>query len=249
MRVALLGDVHANLPALEATLRHARQNRMDAIWNLGDFVGYGAFPDEVIQCLRANQALSILGNYDRKVLKVKEKAAEWQAHKLPEKWLAFKWSYDHLSQASREYLHSLPECLRLNIESQRILLVHGSPDSREEHLTPATPEQRLEELAEQAGAAIVLCAHSHVPFARQVRDTWFVNPGSVGRSDDGDPRASYAILSFSSGSFQVEFYRLVYDTARAAAAIRQAQLPESFAQMALLGRNLDWINAHPNQAS
>ena len=248
MIVALLGDVHANLPALEATLAHARQNNVDAIWNLGDFVGYGAFPEEVIQSLRAAQAISILGNYDRKVLKVKEKAAEWQARKLPEKWLAFKWSDDHLSQASREYLHALPEQIRLKIEGQRILLVHGSPSSREEHLTPETSEQRLEELAEEGRADIILCAHSHVPFARQVKGTWFVNPGSVGRPDDGDVRASFALLRFSPGQFQFEFHRIDYDVARAAAAIRQAHLPESFAQMVLLGRNLDWINAHPDQA-
>jgi putative phosphoesterase len=249
MKVALLGDVHANLPALEATLMHARQNSVDAIWNLGDFVGYGAFPEEVIQVLRASQALSILGNYDRKVLKVEEKAAEWQARKLPEKWLAFKWSYDHLSQDCREYLRSLPEQIRLKMDRQRILLVHGSPSSREEHLTPVTPQPRLEELADQARADIILCAHSHVSFARQAKGSWIVNPGSVGRPDDGDARASYAILSFSGGQFEVEFYRIVYDVARAAAAIRQAHLPESFAQMVLLGRNLDWINANPDQGS
>ena len=245
MKVALLGDVHANLPALEAVLVHARQNNIDVIWNLGDFVGYGAFPEEVIQVLRTHQALSILGNYDRKVLKVKKKAAEWQARKLPEKWLAFQWSYDHLSQARREYLGSLPEQIRLTMDGRRVLLVHGSPSSREEHLTPATPEQRMEELAEGAGVDMILCAHSHIPFARQAKGTWFVNPGSVGRPDDGDARASYAILDFSAGEFQIEFCRIAYDTARAVAAIHQAHLPESFARMVLLGRNLDWINTNP----
>ena len=73
MKVALIGDVHANLPALEAVLADAHQHGVEAIWNVGDLVGYGAFPDEVVQILRQEEVLSIVGNYDIKVLKVKKK--------------------------------------------------------------------------------------------------------------------------------------------------------------------------------
>ena len=73
MKIALFGDVHANLPALEAVLVHARQMKVKAIWNVGDFVGYGAYPDEVVSMLREIGAISIIGNYDGKVLKVKIK--------------------------------------------------------------------------------------------------------------------------------------------------------------------------------
>ena len=68
MSVALIGDVHANLPALEAVLDHAAGQGVDAVWNVGDFVGYGAFPDEVVRRLRREGVLSIVGNYDLKVL-------------------------------------------------------------------------------------------------------------------------------------------------------------------------------------
>ncbi len=243
MRIALLGDVHGNLPALEAVLEHARQQNVDAIWNVGDFVGYGPFPEEVIRRLRKEKALSIIGNYDLKVLKVKRKEGQWSQSKIPEKWLAFKWAYDHLSKKSRKYLRSLPLEERFVLKGWKILLTHGSPDSINEHLTLETPILRLGELAGLAKANAVICGHSHQPFVRYVKKVWFVNTGSVGRPDDGDPRACYAVLHLKRDTFNVVHFRVAYDVERAAAALRVQGLPEEFAQMLLEGRNLDAIQA------
>ncbi len=241
MKVALIGDVHANLPALEAVLEDAHQRGVEAIWNVGDFVGYGAFPDQVVQRLQQEEALSIIGNYDLKTLQVKKKKKKWEDNKTPEKWLAFKWAYDNLSKESRDYLRSLPEEIRLEEAGKRILLIHGSPDSNKEHLTPDTPEERLLELAKMAEADIIVCGHSHQPFKREIEGVWFINTGSVGRPDDGDPRACYAIMQLEPQSFELDHYRIEYDVERAAAAIREVGLPETFAQMVLQGRNLDAI--------
>jgi putative phosphoesterase len=243
LRIALIGDTHGNLPALEAVLEHARQKGSEAIWNLGDAVGYGAFPDEVVKELWHRDALSILGNYDRKVLKVNERGEGNSAHKNPSKLLAFQWAYDHLSKESRSYLHALPEQRLVPQGDGYVLMTHGSPLSRNEHLTPYTPEDRLRGLTHTTRARIILCAHSHQPFTRRVDGVWFINPGSVGRPDDGDPRASYAILSLSGGQLLVDHYRIEYDVARAADALQAAQLPEEFVLMARLGRSLDWIQA------
>jgi putative phosphoesterase len=241
MKVALIGDVHANLPALEAVLDDARQRGVEAIWNVGDFVGYGAFPEDVVKRLRQKNALSIIGNYDLKALKVKKKKDKWENSKTPEKWFAFNWAYDNLSKSSREYLSSLPEEIRLEEAGKRILLTHGSPDSNKEHITSDTPEERLHELIEIADADIIICGHSHRPFKRKFEGVWFINTGSVGRPDDGDPRACYAIVQIKPRFFQLRHYRVEYDAERAAAAIREAGLPESFAQMVLQGRNLDAV--------
>lgn len=241
MTIALLGDVHANLPALEAVLAHARAHGAAAIWNIGDFLGYGAFPNEVVQRLRQAGAVSILGNYDLKVLNFKDKQKGWRRSKRPEKYLAFQWAHDRLSKENRRYLRSLPQEVRLMVAGRRILLTHGSPDSNEEHLLPETPEKRLQELAGRAQAEIVIFGHSHRAFVRTVAGTLFINTGSVGRPDDGDPRACYALLEIDERSVQVTHFRLEYDLARAAAAIRQAGLPEAFAQMALRGRDLDTV--------
>lgn len=238
MKVALIGDVHANLPALETVLAHARQQGVAALWNIGDFVGYGAYPEEVVQRLRQEGAISIVGNYDLKVLKFPRKKKKWRQSKLPHKWFAFKWAYEHLSEQSRAYLSSLPKEMRLREAGWQILLTHGSPASNEEHLTPQTPIERLRELAGMAEADAIICGHSHREFARQVNDTWFVNTGSVGRPDDGDPRACYAILNLAPAVFNVTHFRLEYDLDRAIAGIRSRGLPDVFAEMLIQGRDL-----------
>ncbi len=244
MKVALIGDIHANLPALEAVLAHIHEQGLTKIWNVGDFVGYGAFPDEVVQRLRKTDAfsiISIVGNYDLKVLQFKQKKAKWRKKKHPQKYLAFKWAYENLSKKSRKYLRFLSQEIRMKVKGYHILLTHGSPASNSEHLTPETPEKRLRELAQTAKADIIICGHSHQPFARQVDGVWFINTGSVGRPDDGDPRACYAILEIESDKIQVQHYRVEYDVERAVAAIRERKLPEPFAQMLLQGRNLDAV--------
>ncbi|MBM4041807.1 MAG: metallophosphoesterase family protein [Planctomycetes bacterium] len=240
MAVALLGDVHANLPALEAVLADAAPRGPEGIWNVGDFVGYGAFPDEVVKRLRDAGAVSIVGNYDLKVLEFRKRRKELRK-KRSEKWLAFRWAYENLSKKSRKYLRSLPGEVRLEAKGWRILVTHGSPESNEEHLWPDTPVERLRELAGMAKADAVLCGHSHQAFARKVAGVWSINPGSVGRPDDGDPRASYAMLSITRRGIRTTHHRVEYDVARAVAAIRQAGLPEAFAQMLLRGRALDAI--------
>ena len=241
MKIALIGDVHANLPALKAVLTDAHQRGVEAVWNIGDFVGYGAFPDEVVKRLQKEAALSIIGNYDTKALKVKKKKKKWKKSKIPEKWFAFKWAYDSLSKSSRKYLSSLPEEARLEVADKRILLTHGSPASDEEYIGANTSEKRLRELAELAEADIIISGHSHQPFKRKFEGVWFINTGSVGRPDDGDTRACYAIMQLRPRFFQLRHYRVEYDIDRAVGAIRKRGLPEAFAQMILQGRSLDAI--------
>jgi putative phosphoesterase len=246
-RIALLGDVHANLPALEAVLAHAQTQGVEQLWNIGDFLGYGAFPDQVIKRMRKKEVVSIIGNYDLKVLNFPKKDKKWRKNKHPLKWLAFKWAYEQLSRKNRKYLRSLPDQKYIVIGGRGFLLVHGSPVSNEELLLPDTPEVRLLELSQLvqethgAQVAAVICGHSHQAFTRQVAGIWFINTGSVGRPDDGDPRAAYAILEVLSDDLQVRHFRLAYDVKRAVDAIRENDLPEAFAQMILQGRDLETI--------
>jgi putative phosphoesterase len=241
VKIALLGDVHANLPALESVLAHALSQNVSAIWNTGDFLGYGAFPNQVVERLQQAGAISILGNYDIKVLSFKEKDKKWRKSKRPEKYLAFQWAHANLSRENRRYLKSLPEQRRLELDGKSILLTHASPASNEEPLEPDTPQARLRELAHLADADVVICGHSHQPFVRTVENTCFMNPGSVGRPDDGDPRACYAVLETTQAELHVQHYRLDYDVPQAASAIRENGLPEAFAQMITMGYDLDTI--------
>ena len=241
MRIALIGDVHANLPALEAVLRHARERRAEEIWNAGDFVGYNAFPEDVVRRLRADRVKSVIGNYDLKVLKFPQKARKWKKKKRREKWLAFKWANEQLSAESQDYLASLPQQRRLSVEGKTALLVHGSPASVDEHLYADTAPERLEELAALAAVDLVVCGHSHQEFVREAGGCCFVNTGSVGRPDDGDPRATYALLEVTGDSFKVRHWRVGYDVEAAVEKIRDARLPSAFEEMIRKGRKLDWV--------
>lgn len=249
IKIALLGDVHANLPALETVIAHATSIGVEEFWNIGDFVGYGAYPDQVVERMRSKQFINIIGNYDLKVLKFPKKTKKWQKNKHPKKWLAFKWAYEKLSKSSRKYLGSLPEERVLLIGEKRFLLVHGSSASNEELLEPDTPEERLQELKQLAEDKYevefeaIIFGHSHQAFTRQVGKTIFVNTGSVGRPDDGNPRAAYAIMQLGRGEIQIYHYRLNYDIDRAVAEIYQQGLPEAFAEMLIQGRDLETIFA------
>ena len=246
-KIALLGDVHANLPALEAVLSHAQTQGVELIWNIGDFVGYGAFPDQVVKRIRKMEIVSIVGNYDLKVLNFPKKDKKWRKNKHPLKWLAFKWAYEQLSNKNRKYLRSLPDEKYLEVGDSGFLLVHGSPASNEEVLVPETPEIRLLELHQfvqethGTGVAAIICGHSHQAFTRQVESSWFINTGSVGRPDDGDPRTAYAILDVHPDGLSVRHFRLAYDVEKAVNAIREHELPEAFAQMLLQGRDLETV--------
>lgn len=242
MKIALLGDVHANLPALESVLDHIKQQAVGAIWNIGDFVGYGAYPDEVVKRLRREGAMSIIGNYDLKVLRFPKKKEKWKTSKHPDKFFAFQWAYENLSEEARRYLAALPKQIRLEgIGDKHILLTHGSPVSNEESLTSETPKKRMQELAQVAQADIIIFGHSHRHFTRQVDGVQFINTGTVGRPDEGDPRACYTILEMTKKEFKVEHHLVEYDIQRAAAAIRDKGLPKTFAQMIEQGYDLNTI--------
>lgn len=238
MKVALVGDVHANLPALEAVLAEARSQAVEAIWNLGDFLGYGPFPEEVVARLRAEAAVSILGNYDAKVLKFERKQQKWRITKAAQKYLAFRWAHERLSEASRRYLRSLPADFLVEVDGLRVLLTHGSPAAVDEAVGPDTPGRRLEQLARMANADLVACGHTHRPLERRAAGVRFVNPGSVGRPEGGDPRACWAVLEIGPGRLAIHHRRTEYDVERTAEAIRAAGLPEDFAEMLRQGKNL-----------
>lgn len=238
MRAAFLTDVHANLPALQAVLAHARDQHVDAIWNGGDMVGYGPDPDACVRLLRAVETAAVVGNYDRKVLQVPDRREKWSRSKHPLKLQAFTWTFDQLSEASRAYLGGLPEVWSAVVDGVRVRINHASPVSLQEHLGPHTSPARWRELAALADADLVLSGHTHVACQHREGAVFFVNPGAVGRPEGGDPRAGYAIVDIAGGAVAVTLHRVAYDTEATAAACRAGGLPEAFAQMFLQGRPL-----------
>lgn len=239
MKIALIGDIHANLPALQAVFADISTQGVDAIWNAGDSVGYGPFPNEVLDMLQERDILSIVGNYDLKALAMPTRSKKWQQKKHPLKLIAFQWAYNTMTPANRNYLRSLPEQRRLKAMNKDILLTHASPVSNKEFVGSSTSKKRLKELALAAAADIVICGHSHQAFAGKAKGVWFINTGSVGRPDDGNHKACYAVLTLQDESISVEHYRVDYDVKRTIDAIHDNQLPQEFAEMFLQGRNLN----------
>jgi putative phosphoesterase len=233
VKIAVLSDIHANINALEKVVRDAEERGATLLVNAGDSIGFGPCPNEVIEFICEKNIVSILGNYDFEVIEGKTK------DKGP-KNIAYNFTKKELSKSCENYLSSLPRERRLEIAGKKILITHGSPESIDEHIYTNTPIERLKTLAETAKADIIIAGHSHEQFWRQVNRVSFVNPGSVGRPGDGNPQTGYAILSFD--PFKVELFRIDYDVAAAAEALRKKGLPQSFAQMLLQGVSLDTIN-------
>ncbi|NLV26997.1 MAG: CHAD domain-containing protein [Methanomicrobiales archaeon] len=237
LTLALISDVHANLPALEAVLTDAKEKGATAVCNAGDSIGYGAFPDEVVTRLRNAHVLSVMGNYDRSVLTQK-----WKLKKIrsSEKKEAMQFAYRHLSKENREYLKNLPRQIKLRIRDKNLLITHGSPDSLTEYLVMETPDSRYSEIVDKTDADVIITGHSHLPSIKSVNGVWFINCGSVGRSEDGDPRACYALLTVD--PFSIIHIRVPYEIDKAIEAIYERHLPESFAKVISEGKPLDLIS-------
>jgi putative phosphoesterase len=233
VKIAVIADIYANLSALEAVLQDAERRGITVFLNAGDIIGFGAFPNEVIQTLYSKNALSIIGNYDLEVLDKNNR------EKGPKKF-ALEYARKTLTKAYETYLRTLPSKLELEIDNKKLLMIHGTPGSFE-HLYHDMPEEKFQELAKTAGADIIVFDHSYEQFTKKAGETLFINPGSVGRPGDGNPQAAYAAITVN--PFSVELVRINYDVEAAADALRKIGAPESYAQMLLRGLSLEDIIA------
>ena len=229
MRIAVLSDIHANLPALEAVL--AALGPVDAVWHLGDVVGYGPQPDEVVARLEELGAVGVRGNHDAAALD--PEMAEWFN---PDARLAIEWTGGRIGAATRAWLGALPD----RRESQGLTLVHGSPRDPIWEYVMTGSEARANLPA--FGTLHLFHGHTHIPIA--FRDDGgrmetlgprdgatlilderrvLANPGSVGQPRDGDPRASAMVLDTDTST--LTWRRVAYPIAATQAAMRAVGLP------------------------
>jgi putative phosphoesterase len=236
MRVAIFSDVHANLHALEAVWADIEAQKPDKVYCLGDLVGYGAFPNEVVEFIRDHAIPTVMGNYDEGVGFDLHDCGCVYRDPLKDKLgkQSLLWSRQNTSEANKEILRSLPMQIRLEERKPRLLLVHGSPRKMNEYLYEDRPLATFQRIEKIAGTDILLFGHTHLPYKKQVNGTLFVNTGSVGKPKDGDPRAGYVMLTLDHG-VKVDFRRVEYAVETAAEAIRSSTLPPYFAELIVSG--------------
>jgi putative phosphoesterase len=229
MRIAIFSDIHANLPALDAVLADIRQQSVDAVYCLGDLVGYATFPNEVIERIRREQIPTVIGNYDDGVGFDRDECG--CAYRGPDEQRrgdqSLTWTKAHVTSDNKAFLRSLLPEIRLVVDARRLLLVHGSPRRINEYLFEDRPLSSFQRLAAASNADVILYGHTHKPYTKSVDNVLFVNVGSVGKPKDGDPRACYAILDTTEPG--ARFVRVDYDVATAANAVRASGLPAEFA--------------------
>lgn len=245
MRFALISDVHANLPALEAVLADIDTRPFDAVYHLGDLVGYAPWPNEIVELIASRGIPGVAGNYDSTVAtsykhcgcRYEDPVQEALSH------VSYAWTLAHVSPETRRFLAGLP--FRLDIRAggghqagEQLILVHGTPTLNTVYWTEERPAEFSLDMARRAGARAgdaIAFGHTHRPWHREIEGIHFVNTGSVGRPKDGDWRASYAAVTMGTGSVEVEVHRVEYDLERAARAIRESELPDEFAQFLATG--------------
>lgn len=229
MEIGLIADIHGNLQALQAVLAALEAADVALILCAGDVVCYGAQPNEVIALLRKRGIPCVAGNYDTAVA-WNVPAARQPSTPLnePLKQAALNWTKQQILPEQRVYLCGLPFTAVYEIAGRRIRLLHAGPRYLDEWVTPDDPRS-LADVAAQMPADVIVLGHTHQPFVAHCGDTLFINPGAVGRSLDGDPRASYAVLDLETRL--VQHHRLAYDLDTAVTAIQHTTMPPEIARL------------------
>lgn len=252
MKIALFSDIHANLPALEAFFKDMESRKPDAVYCLGDLVGYNTWPNEVINEIRRRRIPTIAGNYDFGTGRNSDDCgcAYKTDHEKELGKISISYTNETLGEEERYYLRTLPAHIKvefqLNDDTLNLLLVHGSPRKINEYLFEDRDEKSLLRILEQAGADIMCFGHTHKPYHRILNSAaegknhfrHAINLGSVGKPKDGDPRGCYVMLTVDGtssvldrNSIKVEFIRFDYDIEKAAKAVENSPLPNEYAEM------------------
>lgn len=247
IRILLISDIHGNYPALKAIDQQLDATTFHYIINSGDSLVYAPFPNETLNWLAEHQVLSILGNTDKKVIKLLL-GKSFKKPGKPEKRIMYTSTAEELSKVSRRYLFSLAKTSKLKIfppeqtkkkYHKKLGIFHGSPANHDEFLFADTPDTRFHELAGLTDCHIVITGHSHTPYHKTLSNVHFINPGSVGRMFDGDPRASCATLTITADAITVQHFRIAYEINDVVLKLREINLPEIYVTMFRKGKKLN----------
>ena len=229
--VAVITDIHANLPALDASLERIAQLGITRVYCGGDLVGYGPHPNEVCALLEERRIPTIYGNYDYAIARDLDDCgcAYPTQHERDLGQQSVDWTLAHTDQRAKEFMRQLPFEVNFEVDSNSVHLVHGSPRKVNEYLFEEKPASVYERLARSEEADTLVFGHTHKPWVREHGGVLFVNCGSVGKPKDGDPRAAFLVLRAGDRHPDVTIERVSYDAEAVAREVAAAGLPGEYA--------------------
>jgi putative phosphoesterase len=235
-QVAVITDIHGNLPALQAALARIDELGIERVYCGGDLVGYGPQPNEVCALVEERGIPTIYGNYDYAIARDLEDCgcAYIDQHDRELGQQSVDWTLVATDQRSKDYMRELPFDLRFQVGEAGVHLVHGSPRKVNEYLFEEKPASLYERLARAETDRVLVFGHTHKPWVHEYGGVLFVNCGSVGKPKDGDPRGAFAVLRPAGEGVEVAIERVAYDAGAVAEAVRRAGLPGEFADRLLL---------------
>ncbi|NFH69294.1 metallophosphoesterase family protein [Clostridium botulinum] len=191
MKIAIISDIHGNIYSLIRALQDIDNEKVDSIICLGDLVGYGPHPNEVIAMIKRRNILCIQGNYDKSVIDnaytfIRE--TEINSFSLP-------WTYNELRAQNRYFLSNLPSSISLNIQGKKIIFVHGSPSMLNQYLFENAEDTK--NIIENMEEDILICAHTHIPSIKNFDEKMYINCGSIGKPKIGRPNLTYCLLDIN----------------------------------------------------
>jgi predicted phosphodiesterase len=235
-RIAIISDLHANLPALNAVLEDLDKRQPDALFCLGDLVDFAPWPNEVIETIRQRRIPTIMGNHDERIAfdyaifpleKHTEEERAARAH-------AIGYTRRTISADNREYLSGLPRTVRISYgtgsKARKLLLVHASPRSIDEYIYADHPETELIRMPRKNDADVIVMGHTHLPYIRPFSGGKFaINTGSVGRSKEERISATYLMLTIAESRIRPEIVRVAYPVEETIRGIRESPIPDFYA--------------------
>ncbi len=237
MKIIVLGDIHANLPALEACYAQAEAEEYDWLVHTGDIVGYGPFPAECVRFIHQRNIPGVHGNFDTGVASGADQSGALEDDPRNREIAdeSLRWTRDNMDLWTRRWLDGLPFDVRRDAGHVRLAVYHASPIALSTHLQEDMPDPVWEEHGAAADADVIVLGHTHRPYHRVTGRRHFVNAGSVGLPRDGNPHTGYAVIE-TDGQVGVTFKRFPYDIDRAVSAVEERGLPAEIAQRLQQGR-------------
>ncbi len=206
MKIAVISDIHGNIDALSTLLKDIDSEKVDTIICLGDLVGYGPYPNQVISMVRSRHILCIKGNYDSSVVDNEYsyiRETNLNSFSLP-------WTVNELTEENRIFLQDLPSTITLNIANKNLLFVHGSPNKINEYLLK--DGANTIDVMNSINEDILFCAHTHMPDIKKFSNKLYINCGSVGKPKIGRPNITYCLLNIHEKTgISAEIKEIPYD--------------------------------------